>query len=38
MFHNASMLSIATLIAVFGAVDVMALKYGADPRRDGFTL
>jgi hypothetical protein len=32
------MISIATLFAAFGALDVLALRYGADSRRDGFTL
>jgi hypothetical protein len=28
------MFSLITLVAAFGAVDVLALRYGADSRRD----
>jgi hypothetical protein len=32
------MFSVISLLAVFGAVDVLALRYGADTRRDERNL
>jgi hypothetical protein len=38
MFHTVSMLSLIVMIAVFAALAGLALRFGADSRRDGFTL
>ncbi len=38
MFHTVSMISLIVMIAVFAALAVLALRFGADSRRDGFTL
>jgi len=38
MFHTTSMLSFAILITVFAALAGLALRFGADSRREGFTL
>jgi hypothetical protein len=38
MFYTVDMVSLIVMIAVFAALAVLALRFGADSRRDGFTL
>lgn len=38
MSDHVGMLSILSIVAVFGAVDALALRYGADTRRDERNL
>jgi hypothetical protein len=38
MSDHVDMFSLFSLIAVFGAVDLLALRYGADTRRDERNL
>ena len=37
-FYTHDMISLIVMIAVFAALAALALRFGADSRRDGFTL